>query len=161
MKLILISLFTLLFGVAAYFFYLGYKSQKGTPPGLLPDLSNSKLTPCSNKPNCICTEYPDAPSHYTEAILYDEKTPETIVQSIRTAITETGGQLFNANTINKNSTYISATYTSSLFKFVDDFEVRIDRNNKRIHIRSASRVGHSDMGANLKRIKAFRKKLPQ
>lgn len=145
----------MLIGVSAYFFYLGYKSQKGNPPGL----HNARLGPCPGKPNCICTEYPDDPTHYTAALRYDKKTPETIVQSIRAAVKETGGQLLNANNINKDSTYISAVYISSLFKFVDDFEVRIDPQNRRIHIRSASRVGHSDMGKNLNRIDAFKKKL--
>ncbi len=160
MKFLLITLLFFLTGVSAYFFYLGYKSHKGNPPGL----HNARLSPCPDKPNCICTEYPDDSSHFTDALQYDEtqydeKNADAIVQSIRAAIKETGGQLLNADNINRNSTYISAIYVSSLFKFVDDFEIRIDPESKRIHIRSASRVGHSDMGTNLKRITTFKKSL--
>ena len=33
---------------------------------------------------------------------------------------------------------------------MDDFEIRIDSIQKVIHIRSASRVGHGDLGVNKK-----------
>ena len=42
--------------------------------------------------------------------------------------------------------YFSSTFSSGIFGFVDDFEIRIHPVKKLIHIRSASRVGHSDMG---------------
>jgi len=144
MKIILIIFLTTAFAGIFYFFYLGYKSQTGSAPGLV----NSKLTPCPDKPNCICTEYPDDKSHFTDAIKF-----ETLdIDKISKAIESTGGII---STTENN--YIAATYTSRLFKYVDDFEVRMDSENQLIHIRSASRVGHSDMGANLKRIESFKK----
>ena len=48
--------------------------------------------------------------------------------------------------------YMSATFTSALFGFVDDVEWRNDSANHTIHLRSASRVGHSDFGVNRKRV---------
>jgi len=126
-----------------YFIYLGLKSQSGTAPGLV----DSKLTPCSSKPNCICTEYPNQKPHYTNAISYDEFN----INKITEAIQSTGGII----SIHEDN-YIAATYTSTLFRYVDDFELRFDTDNKVIHIRSASRVGHSDMGINLKRIEKFK-----
>jgi uncharacterized protein (DUF1499 family) len=42
-------------------------------------------------------------------------------------------------------------------KFVDDLEIRIDSTQKVIHIRSASRVGYSDMGVNRKRTELLKK----
>lgn len=143
MKILLIILLTILITGLIYFIYLGFKSQNGSAPGL----ADSRLTPCSNKPNCICTEYPDQKSHYTSAINYKELILDNIVEAIQS----TGGSI----STNKDN-YIAATYSSSLFKYVDDFELRIDTESKLIHIRSASRVGHSDMGANLKRIEKFK-----
>ncbi|VAW61433.1 hypothetical protein MNBD_GAMMA10-1164 [hydrothermal vent metagenome] len=157
MKLTLIILSSLIIIALAYFIYLGFKSHNGSPYGL----RNSKLSPCTSKPNCICTEYPEDKSHFTEAFNYSETNTDSIVQSIRASIKQTGGEIINAEKINNKSTYISANYTSALFRYVDDFEVRIDTQKKRIHMRSASRVGHSDMGANLKRIQAFTKMLSQ
>ena len=48
--------------------------------------------------------------------------------------------------------YLAATFTSSIFRFVDDLEIRIDTGQKMIHVRSASRIGHGDGGVNRKRV---------
>jgi uncharacterized protein (DUF1499 family) len=56
---------------------------------------------------------------------------------------------------------LEATETSRIFRFVDDISVRLraDGETTVIDVRSKSRVGRGDMGANAKRIEAFRKKL--
>jgi len=53
--------------------------------------------------------------------------------------------------------YIAATFTSSIFGFVDDFEIRIDPNEGVLHFRSASRVGYGDGGVNRKRVELFKR----
>ncbi len=52
---------------------------------------------------------------------------------------------------------IEATATTPLLRFKDDVVIRIRAHNSgsRLDIRSASRVGSSDFGANAKRIRAF------
>ena len=52
---------------------------------------------------------------------------------------------------------IDATATSRLFHFVDDVIVRVkaDGDGSRIDLRSRSRVGQSDLGANAARIRAY------
>jgi uncharacterized protein (DUF1499 family) len=58
---------------------------------------------------------------------------------------------------------IEATYTSALFGFIDDIVIRVQAVNGeggvkagvQIDLRSASRVGESDLGANAQRIKEF------
>jgi len=132
--------------VLIYFIYLGFKSQSGFANGLV----NAKLTPCPNKPNCICTEHPNNILPTVYGIEYDELN----LKNLENAFKLTGGTI----TTSKDN-YIAATYTSNIFKYVDDFEIRIDTEAKIIHIRSASRVGHSDMGANQKRVDAFKKAL--
>jgi uncharacterized protein (DUF1499 family) len=56
---------------------------------------------------------------------------------------------------------IEAVDTSLLFGFKDDIVVRItaDGDGSRIDVRSESRVGRSDIGANARRIRAFLRKL--
>jgi uncharacterized protein (DUF1499 family) len=56
---------------------------------------------------------------------------------------------------------LEATQTSRIFRFVDDISVRVrpDGTGSVIDVRSKSRVGRGDMGANAKRIQAFREKL--
>ena len=57
---------------------------------------------------------------------------------------------------------IEAVYTSTWFGFKDDFIVRIspgEAGGARIDLRSKSRVGLSDLGANAERIRTFSEKL--
>jgi len=143
MKIMLIIFLSTTIAGFIYFFYLGYKSQTGSAPGLV----NSKLAPCSSKPNCICTEFPDDASHFTDAI----KTNELNIDNISKVIESTGGTIITAE-----NNYLAATYTSKLFQYVDDLEIRLDTETQLFHVRSASRVGHSDMGANLKRIEELK-----
>jgi uncharacterized protein (DUF1499 family) len=52
--------------------------------------------------------------------------------------------------------YLHAEFRSRVFGFVDDVEFLIDAEQRQIHFRSASRVGHSDLGANRKRMEGIR-----
>ncbi len=53
-------------------------------------------------------------------------------------------------------TYIHAEFTSALFRFVDDVEFLFAEPEKVIHVRSASRAGYYDFGANRTRIGRIR-----
>ena len=52
--------------------------------------------------------------------------------------------------------YLYAQYTTRLMKYVDDVEFWFDPDNNVIQVRSASRLGQSDLGANRQRIEAVR-----
>lgn len=56
---------------------------------------------------------------------------------------------------------LEAAYTSKWFGFIDDFVVRMtpEGSMTRVDVRSKSRVGGSDLGANAKRVRAFYEKL--
>ena len=77
-------------------------------------------------------------------------------KNITRVIQEMGGKI----EIDKNG-YIRATFMTPVFRFVDDVELRMDENNAVIHVRSASRVGSSDMGLNRKRVNELRAKFSQ
>lgn len=51
----------------------------------------------------------------------------------------------------ETSHYIHVVFTSKLMQFKDDVEFYFDEEDQVIHFRSASRIGYSDMGANLAR----------
>ena len=57
--------------------------------------------------------------------------------------------------------YIHATATSLVFRFVDDLELQLVSDGKTIDVRSASRVGYSDMGVNRRRLEELRKRLQE
>ena len=58
---------------------------------------------------------------------------------------------------------IEATHKSRWFGFIDDISIRIApvENGTRVDVRSKSRVGRSDLGANVKRIRAFQADLQE
>jgi uncharacterized protein (DUF1499 family) len=66
------------------------------------------------------------------------------------AIQQAGGEV-----LVDDGRYCHAVFTSSLFRFKDDFEAEL--NDSRIDIRSASRAGTSDLGKNRKRVEKIRR----
>ncbi|MGK5094330.1 DUF1499 domain-containing protein [Deltaproteobacteria bacterium TL4] len=66
-----------------------------------------------------------------------------------------------AEIIKNEDLYLYAEYTSKLMRFVDDLEFYLDEREKVIHVRSASRLGLSDFGANRRRVETIRKHFDQ
>lgn len=52
--------------------------------------------------------------------------------------------------------YLHATATTKIMRFVDDIEFLTTQDGTGLHVRSASRLGKSDLGANAKRIAMLR-----
>lgn len=135
MKFILIAIAAII----ALFFLLGLKSQKGKAKGLV----NGLLAEPSTAPNCVSSEDDVQPEKQVAPL-------KGSLETIKAAIMATGGTITS-----ETDSYASATYMSKLFKFVDDVEIRHDKDNI-WQIRSASRVGYSDRGVNRKRVEAIR-----
>ncbi|WOE76462.1 DUF1499 domain-containing protein [Alterisphingorhabdus coralli] len=127
-----------LVGVAG-FFYLGHASQDGDAPGLVA----GQLSPCPDSPNCVSSEQGTAQEKAVDTL------PMGSWEKLPTAITDMGGTITE-----QNDSYVAAEFTESIFRFVDDVEFRLDGDA--VHIRSASRVGHSDMGVNKARVDEIR-----
>lgn len=124
------------------FFLLGLKSQKGVAKGLV----DGRLADCGSAPNCASSELETQPEKRVQPL------SATLTQA-RDAVIATGGTITS-----ESDSYISATYMSKLYKFVDDVELR-DAGDGTVHIRSASRVGYSDRGVNKTRIALIREAL--
>ncbi|RKZ93292.1 MAG: DUF1499 domain-containing protein [Gammaproteobacteria bacterium] len=113
-------------------------------------LIRGHLLNCPEKPNCINTEYPEQTNHYLPPLDVPESASNQIMQLAKTTLLE-----MDAYIIKAENNYLAATFTSSLFKFVDDFELRLDNAGNKLHIRSASRLGYSDFGVNKQRVEHF------
>ena len=55
--------------------------------------------------------------------------------------------------------YLHATFESAVFRFIDDVEFQLSPVEGVINVRSASRVGHSDLGVNRRRVEVLRAEL--
>ncbi|MEE9447384.1 MAG: DUF1499 domain-containing protein [Arenicellales bacterium] len=139
---VLIALFVL------FFYMLGVQSKNGHPLGL----KAGYLAQCGDKPNCVCSEQLGAQGdeRWISPIPLKGNTPIEIWAQVSAKITELGGEV-NQQTPD----YLAANFTSRVFGFVDDLELRLDAELKQIHVRSASRVGHSDLGKNNQRVDAL------
>ena len=58
----------------------------------------------------------------------------------------------------REASYWRAEFRSALWRFVDDVEFLFDDNARRIDIRSATRVGYSDLGVNRRRMEEIRRR---
>jgi uncharacterized protein (DUF1499 family) len=63
--------------------------------------------------------------------------------------------------IQQTEDYLYAEFTSQWMGFVDDVEFYLPESSKVIHVRSASRLGESDLGVNRQRIETIRSQFTQ
>jgi uncharacterized protein (DUF1499 family) len=113
-------------------------------------VKDGKLAPCPSSPNCVSSQGSDTahaidPLWFTGPVAGAHAALRTIILSMKRSqiITDTGS-------------YIHAEFTSAIFRFVDDVEFWFDENAKVVHVRSASRIGHSDLGVNRERVEEIR-----
>ncbi len=135
MKIILLAIAFILF----VFFILGLISQKGQAKGII----HGQLAEPGNAPNVVSSEGDVQPERAVAPLSAN-------LAQIKAAIIATGGTITS-----ESGSYLSATYMSKIFKFVDDVEIRKESDTL-WHIRSSSRVGYSDNGVNRKRVEAIR-----
>lgn len=129
--------------VISILFFMAWQSTSDQAPGL----NNNSLSPCPDKPNCVCSEYDHDTQHYSAPLPIARHQLPIAMHAIKTSIKSLGGTIQN-----QESNYLAATFSSSFFGFIDDVEFRIDAEKLHIHIRSAARMGHSDFGINQKRV---------
>lgn len=116
---------------------------------------DGKLAPCPSTPNCVCSQSEDA-EHKIEPLTY-KSTPQVAFTQLKQAIESQP----RTKIITQSPNYLYAEFTSAIMKFVDDVEFYLDEDAKVIHVRSASRLGQSDLGVNRKRIETIRAKLQE
>jgi len=112
--------------------------------------TQGRLAPCPSSPNCVSSLADDdrhriAPLPFSGAAAAAIGRIEAIVRSLPRAAVVTATE-----------TYLYAEFRSAVFRFVDDVEFLADESAGVIQVRSAARVGSSDLGVNRKRVEAIR-----
>ncbi|MBE9030168.1 DUF1499 domain-containing protein [filamentous cyanobacterium LEGE 11480] len=121
-----------------------FSGQRPTDLGV----TDGKLKACPASPNCVCTTDSDK-EHGIEAIAWD-KSPNEAIAALKNVI----GGMERAAIITESGDYLHAEFTTKLMGYVDDVEFYV--RDGQIQMRSASRLGKSDLGVNRKRIEAIR-----
>jgi uncharacterized protein (DUF1499 family) len=132
---------------------------KGSAPTDL-GVRGGKLKPPSATPNSVSSQadlYPDQPQHLAAKIAplaLRGDGPATLAR-IKSIVEAMAG----AKVVKSEPDYLYAQFTTPLMKYVDDAEFWFDPTAQVIQVRSASRIGQGDLGANRKRIEAVRASL--
>ncbi len=85
----------------------------------------------------------------SEAFRYTDS-PAAAMARLKTVLT---GQR-RVKIVTASESYLHAEFRSAVFRFVDDVEFLVQDHV--IQVRSASRLGYSDLGVNRKRVEALR-----
>jgi len=114
---------------------------------------SSGFLDCPDTPNCV-SSLAKNPKYRVEPfkLKNDPKTSWGIVQ-------KTVASLSRTKIVSADNSDIHAECKSMIFRFVDDLTLHLNPSNGIIHIRSASRIGYSDLGVNRHRVESLRKKL--
>jgi len=81
--------------------------------------------------------------------------PDEGWRAVRTAIEG----LPRTKIVSSTDDYLHAECSSAVFGFVDDLELHLRPAEKLIAVRSAARLGYSDLGVNRKRVESLREVL--
>jgi len=114
--------------------------------------AHGQFSPCPDKPNCVCSQAKDD-EHRIPPLAFSSS-PEAALAKLKAIIQESP----RTEVIQENGRYLHATYKSRLFRYIDDVEFNVDPQAGVIQVKSASRVGHSDLGVNRKRIEGIRQR---
>ncbi len=118
----------------------------GEPPQNI-GIQNGQLTPCPDSPNCV-SSFANDETHGIQPLAASLAEVEQVLLGFD-----------DTNIVSSDGDYLYAEFTTRIMGYVDDVEFLYDRENGVTHVRSASRLGYSDLGANRNRIERIRSQL--
>ena len=107
-------------------------------------VQENRLAPCPQSPNCV-SSFDSDNSHTIRPLNADLEKIERMLVSLN-----------HANIVDRSGNYMRVEFTSRILRYIDDVEFLHDENGGVTHVRSASRVGFTDLGVNRKRVEKIR-----
>ncbi len=114
---------------------------------------DGKLKPPPSSPNCVSSQAQDE-THSIAPLAY-RSTAEAALKAIAEIVRSSP----RTRIISQTNDYLYAEYETALMGYVDDVEFWLPPGEKIVHVRSASRLGYSDLGLNRKRVEDVRQRL--
>ena len=116
--------------------------------GVVP-LTIGQFASCPERPNCVSTK--NSSIENTIKPIFYKGSHDNAKQNLLLAI-----KTFRSAKVKKElDQFIHVEFTSNIFRFIDDVEFYLSEPGV-IHFRSASRIGHSDLGVNRRRMQRIR-----
>ncbi len=128
----------------------GCATTGGNDLGLTPE---GMLTPCPSSPNCVSSDAADD-AHRIAPLSFGSE-PADAWQALIEHLESTPEYTI----VERGDGYLRAEARTRLLRFVDDVEFHLRPEAGEIAMRSASRVGYSDLGANRRRLERLRSAL--
>lgn len=113
-------------------------------------LQAGRLLSCPDSPNCVCSFDSDA-EHVIPPFAFDGD-PSVALARLRSTLDNWP----RTRLVTAEGNYLRFEVSTPILTFVDDVEFLLDSAARVIHVRSASRVGYSDLGANRARVEQIR-----
>lgn len=121
---------------------------RDTPAGV----GEGRLAACPDRPNCVSSEAEEGTTAHVASIGYGG-TGEEARRRLREVLRAWPG----AEVRKETSAWVWCVVRTRWMGFRDDVEFVFDDEAGVIRVRSASRLGYSDLGANRRRIEALRR----
>ncbi|GHC34000.1 DUF1499 domain-containing protein [Aidingimonas halophila] len=112
---------------------------------------HGRLASCPNSPNSVCSQAEDN-AHYVAPLDPGNRSKQELMARLRIAIE--GCEDVEVVTVDDG--YLHAECHSPLLGFVDDLEFLWSDDEGVCHVRSASRLGVTDLGKNRARVEKLR-----
>ncbi len=140
--------------IAASMIVMPLFSCSGTRPVNL-GIKDGRLAPCASTPNCVSSDSADA-AHAIPGFQLAAP-PAEAWRALRTLLESLPRVQIGIAT----DDYFHAECSSVFFGFVDDLELHLRAAQNVIAVRSAARLGHSDLGVNRRRVENLRRLLTE
>ena len=111
-------------------------------------VSDGRLAACPRSPNCVSSQAEDEAHRITPLVFED--TPTMAFVRLKQVLDGRG----DITIIEERPGYLRVEFRTLLF--VDDGEFLLDTEQRLIQVRSASRLGYSDLGKNHRRLEEIR-----
>ena len=116
---------------------------------------DGQLARCPARPNCVCSQ-----SRTDRHVIDPLAVPADMVNPMGQLL-KILQQMPRVQLVSQEDHYLHLEVRTAWFRFVDDVEFYWDQQASCIHVRSASRIGYSDLGTNRRRVERIRRQFRQ
>jgi uncharacterized protein (DUF1499 family) len=117
-------------------------------------LVDGRLRGCPSSPNCVNSQ--SGEGEHAIAPLAFEGDPDAAWRSLRAFLAAEP----RVRIVEADGRWLHATFRTRWLRFVDDVELLLEPEARVVHVRSASRLGWSDLGVNRERVESIRARWP-
>lgn len=111
----------------------------------------STIRTCPDSPNCV-SSLTESKKHFMPPWIFNGE-----LSAVKETVKEKLLSLKRVKLISETENSLHFVFTSFLMRYKDDVWFYFDAEESKVHFKSASRVGYSDLGANSKRMKGLKK----